>query len=431
MQIILLSGGSGKRLWPLSNDVRSKQFIKIFEGKDGEPQSMVQRMYQAIKRVIPEVGITVATGLSQVPSINNQLGDNVNICVEPARRDTFPAIALASLFLRDVKNISEDEAIVVCPVDPYVNDSYFNVVKRIGECVDKHEYNLTLMGIKPTYPSAKYGYILSPDGKRVSGFKEKPDLEGAKRLLEQNAMWNGGVFGFRLGYMTAKTEEITGYGNYEELKNGYESVTKISIDYAVAEKETSIGVIPFDGDWLDVGTWKTLTEVMKNPILGDVTMDDHCEETHVINELDIPILAMGINNAIIAAGPDGIIVADKDRSSYMKPFVDKIQRPVMYAEKSWGSYRVLDMEEESLTIKVTLMPGHKMNYHSHERRDEVWTVISGEGFATIDDRITEVKAGDSLLLPAGCKHMLEAKSLLKVMEVQTGKDIDVNDKIKY
>ncbi len=431
MQIILLSGGSGKRLWPLSNDVRSKQFIRIFKGEENKYVSMVERIYKSLKEAIPGVHVTVATGKSQVSILENQLGENIDICVEPARRDTFPAIALAATYLHDVLIVSKDEAVVVCPVDPYVEKDYFEVVKKIGEAVDNNASNITLMGIKPTYPSEKYGYIVPEENGNVKAFKEKPDLEGAKVLLSQGAYWNGGVFGFKLGYMINKAHELIDFKDYEDLVLKYETLTKISIDYAVVEKEKSIKVLPFAGDWMDVGTWKTLTEVMEENCIGEVLMDDTCENSHVVNELDIPILAMGLKNVVVAASPDGILVADKDMSSYMKPFVDKIENPTMYAEKSWGSYRVLDIEDGSLTVKVTLLPGHGMNYHSHERRDEVWTVIEGKGITCINGIKQEVGPGDCITIPAGCKHTIEAITLLKVMEVQTGKDIDVTDKIKH
>ena len=159
MNIILLSGGSGKRLWPLSNDIRSKQFIKLFKKENGEYESMVQRIYGQIRRVDPNATITIATSKSQVSAIHNQLGTDVGVSVEPCRRDTFAAIALATAYLHDVMHVPEDEAVVVCPVDPYVDDAYFECVNRLFEAAGKGNKNLTLMGIQPTYPSEKYGYI--------------------------------------------------------------------------------------------------------------------------------------------------------------------------------------------------------------------------------------------------------------------------------
>jgi len=431
VQIILLSGGSGKRLWPLSNEVRSKQFIRIFKEEDGTLKSMVERMYSSLKCVCKDADITIATGKSQVSAILNQLDDKVEVCVEPSRRDTFPAIALTCEYLKTVKGVSLDEAVVVCPVDPFVKDDYFECVKKIGEKAWGQKEGLVLMGIKPTYPSEKYGYIRQDSFGKVTGFKEKPDLETAKALLEQNALWNGGVFGFRLGYMIDKAHELIDYTDFYDLKAKYDSLEKKSIDYAVVEKEKNITVEEFAGNWMDVGTWKTLTDVVKDNAIGNVTFDNTCENTHVINETDVPILAMGLKDVVIAASADGILIADKHQSSYMKPLVDKIQSPVMFAEKSWGSYKVLDIGDESMTIKVTLNPGHLMNYHSHERRDEVWTITKGQGIAVIDGVEKQVSSGDTLFIKKGCKHTIKAVTLLQLTEVQLGTDIDAKDKIKH
>ena len=160
MNIVLLSGGSGKRLWPLSNDIRSKQFIKILKTPEGY-ESMVQRVFRQIKKVDPDCSITIATSISQVPSIHNQLGDNVNISVEPSRKDTFPAIALASAYLHDIIKVDKTDAIAICPVDPYVDDYYFECIKDMYNMAIRNEHNLVLMGIKPKYPSDAYGYILN------------------------------------------------------------------------------------------------------------------------------------------------------------------------------------------------------------------------------------------------------------------------------
>jgi len=436
MNIILLSGGSGKRLWPLSNDIRSKQFIKIFHkpGTENEYESMVQRMYRMIREVDPEAKITVATAKSQVSAIHNQLGEDVGISVEPCRKDTFPAIALATAYLHDVKGVDENEAVVVCPVDPLVNEDYFRALEKLWELAKDGTANLSLMGIDPTYPSEKYGYIL-PETKefisKVSGFKEKPDADTAEKYIRAGGLWNGGVFAYKISYVLERAKELIGFSDYPNLYQKYDSLEKISFDYAVVEHETDIAVMRFAGEWKDLGTWNTLAEAMEENAVGDVRFDKTCENVHAINELDVPILAMGLKDVVISVSPEGILVSDKHQSSYMKPFVDAIHQPVMFAEKSWGSYRVLDAGENSLTVKVTLLPGHKMNYHSHERRDEVWTVIEGMGKTFIDGNVRDVKSGDIISMPAGCKHMVMAETKLQIIEVQIGKEISVSDKMKY
>lgn len=434
MNIILLSGGSGKRLWPLSNDIRSKQFIKIFKTEDNEYESMVQRVYRQIRSVDKDATVTIATSKTQVSSIHNQLGNGVGVCVEPCRRDTFPAIALATTYLHDVMGVPEDESVVVCPVDPYVNSDYFRAVKRLGELAKEGDANLVLMGIEPTYPSEKYGYIIPSDKSDVSKvqtFKEKPDEETAKKYISKGALWNGGVFAYKLKYVLEKAHELIDYTDYRDLFGKYESLNKISFDYAVVEKEDNIEVMRFSGQWKDLGTWNTLTEAMEEASIGDAILNDKCENVHVINELDVPILCMGLKNVVVSASAEGILVSDKEQSSYIKPYVDKIDQQIMFADKSWGSFRVLDVEEESMTIKVTLNPGHGMNYHSHARRDEIWNVISGCGRAVIDGQTIEVKPGDVITMHAGSRHTVFAETELKLIEVQLGRDISVHDKKKH
>ena len=433
MNIILLSGGSGKRLWPLSNDIRSKQFIKIFKTADGY-ESMVQRVYRQITEVDKDASVTIATSKTQVSAIHNQLGDSVGVCVEPCRRDTFPAIALATAYLHDVKGVGPDEPVVVCPVDPYVNNDYFEALKQLSDLAEKGGANLSLMGIEPTYPSEKYGYIIPESAGSVSPvrtFKEKPDAKTAEQYIAQGALWNGGVFAYRLGYVLDRAHELIDFTDHQDLFNKYETLNKISFDYAVVEHESKIQVMRFAGQWKDRGTWNTLTEAMEEPKIGKAILNDACENVHVLNELDVPVLCMGLKDVVVSASPEGILVSDKEQSSYIKPFVDKIDQQIMFAEKSWGSFRVLDVEDESLTIKITLNPGHRMNYHSHARRDEVWTVISGRGYAIVDGVKTTVQAGDVVKMPAGSRHTIVADTELKVMEVQLGRDISVHDKEKF
>lgn len=434
MNIILLSGGSGKRLWPLSNDIRSKQFIKAFQNEQGELESMVQRVYRQITEVDSEAKVTIATSKKQVSQINNQLGDKVNICVEPDRRDTFPAICLAATYLQDVQGVSAEEPVIVCPVDPYVENSYFEALKELSDLAAGDNANLTLLGIEPTYPSEKYGYIIPKSEaqvSRVDTFKEKPDLATAQKYLAQGALWNGGVFAFKLGYLLNKAHELIDFEDYYDLFAHYSEQTKISFDYAVVEKEDKIQVLRYKGEWRDLGSWNTFTEAMGEMSLGKVTMNENCQGTQIVNELNIPILCMGCKDMVVAASNDGILISDKEQSSYIKPYVDAIEQPVMYAEKSWGSFTVLDVQEESMTMKVVLLPGHKLHYHSHKYRDEVWTIVSGQGRTIVDGMEQVVRPGDVVTMAAGCKHTVIADTELQIIEVQLGKDIDVNDKQKH
>ena len=303
MQLILLSGGSGKRLWPLSNNARSKQFLPLLEKTEGTSddatatrgqngtqggtqngtqggtmESMVQRVVRQIRDAHLTDDITLATNASQLDIITNQLGDTVSVVTEPERRDTFPAIALAASYLSLSKGCKDDEVVIIMPCDPYTEAGYFETIRKMAQCVEADVADLVLMGIKPTYPSAKYGYVVpeananetendndddndddDENFQRVSRFTEKPDVPTAEKLLAQGAYWNGGVFAFRLGYMMNIVGKYINTRDFATLRSRYSEFPKISFDYEVAEKAKSVAVVPFEGQWKDLGTWNTLT----------------------------------------------------------------------------------------------------------------------------------------------------------------------------
>ena len=432
MNIILLSGGSGKRLWPLSNDVRSKQFLKIFRKPDGTKESMAQRMYRMIKKVDPESKITIATSENQIPQIKAQLGDNVGISIEPMRRDTFPAIALAAAYLKD-QGVADDSPVVVCPVDPYVEEDYFKCLKRLSDEAGRNgAANLILMGIEPAYPSEKFGYIIpvsTDEVAIVNEFKEKPTEEVAKEYIRQGALWNGGVFAFKLGYLLDIAELMLDSSDYHTLSEQYGSLPRISFDYAVVEKEPSINVFRFNGSWKDLGTWNTLTEAMDEESTGNATTNG-CSNTHVINELGIPLIALGIKDAVIAATPDGILVSDKEKSPELKGFVAD-SRP-MYERRGWGEYKVLDYkshkdEQNSLVKELIISPGEHISYQRHKHRIEVWTFTEGIGELILDGEIKEVHRGDVAVIKAGTKHAIKGITELHIIEVQMGDELTEDD----
>lgn len=429
MNIILLSGGSGKRLWPLSNDVRSKQFLKIFTKDDGTRESMAQRMYRMIKEIDSDATVTIATSENQIPQIRAQLGEEVGISVEPTRRDTFPAIALAAAYLKK-NGVGDEEPVVVCPVDPYVNADYFECLKELSEEAGKA--NLTLMGIEPTYPSTKYGYII-PTSKNhispVSEFKEKPDEETAVKYIADGALWNGGVFAFKLSYLLGIAVSLFGTDSYDELVERYSELQKISFDYAVVEKEKSINVIRFNGEWKDLGTWNTLSEAMVDPVSGNATADD-CENTHVVNELGIPLIALGIKDAVIAATPDGILVSDKEASPKLKDYVASA-RP-MYERRGWGEYKVLGYKlhedgQNSLVKELIISAGQHISYQRHRHRTEIWTFTEGIGELILDGEIKRVGRGDAAVIKPGMKHAIKGISELHIIEVQVGDELTEED----
>lgn len=436
MQIVLLSGGSGTRLWPLSNDARSKQFLRLLPAPDGSRESMVQRVVRQLREADIHADLTVATSQSQLDSVISQLGDKVSVVTEPSRRDTFPAICLAVEYLSKEKKCDSDEVVVVMPCDPYTEQGYFKAIAAMADAVERDAAKLMVMGITPTYPSAKYGYVV-PEGEHdgvlsVKRFTEKPDVATAEKLIAEGALWNGGVFAFRLGYLEAIARRYVDYPSFGEIRAHYADFPKISFDYEVAEKADSIGMVPFTGQWKDLGTWNTLTDELETLHYGNVADDGTGNNTHVFNELDIPMMCIGTEGLVIAASPDGILIAEKSKSENIKEYASRLKQRPMYEERRWGIYRVIDHTESpdgfcSLTKRLSLEPGKSISYQRHTYRDEVWTFVEGTGWFVLDGERRKISAGDTVVIPKGHMHALLAETPLTFIEVQTGTNLVEED----
>lgn len=442
MKLVLLSGGSGKRLWPLSNEARSKQFLKVLEDENGNLQSMVQRVWNQLKKVSLEKSTVIATSKSQMEMIQSQLNEEADLIIEPNRRDTFPAIALAASYLYTNKNTDLDEVIAVLPVDPYVDAGFFNRVKDLEKTIYETGSDLALMGVRPTYPSEKYGYIV-PKQKmnepaeiiEVTRFVEKPSGESAKELLSQGALWNCGVFGFRLDYLIKLLEKKQYPVQYEELLEKYDKLPKISFDYEVVEKAKKIAALPYDGYWKDLGTWNTLTEEMAINQIGKGIISKDSTNTHLINELNIPVTVLGVPNAVIAVSPDGILVSDKEKSPKIKELVGDFNGRPMYEERRWGWYTVLDYAKyegnhQVLTKRIGIHRGQNLSYQYHLARKEIWTIVKGEGVVALNGKLRTVRAGDVLQIQLGDKHAIKAVTDLEIIEVQSGSELIEEDIVR-
>ncbi|MCA0149777.1 mannose-1-phosphate guanylyltransferase [Rossellomorea vietnamensis] len=432
MRIVLLSGGSGKRLWPLSNDARSKQFLKVLKNGQGDMESMVQRVWRQLKKVNLTSDAIISTSQSQVEMLRTQLGADIPVVVEPERKDTFPAIALAAVYLYSMENCSLDEVIGVLPVDPFVEDHFFEAIKELEEGLHKNGADLALLGVTPTYPSEKYGYILpgnrlAGDFMKVSKFCEKPNEIAARKLILQHALWNCGVFSFRLGYVIQLLKEKNIPVQYDDLLEYYNQLPSNSFDYEVVEREKNSIVIPYAGYWKDLGTWSTLTDEMKTPVIGDGVISNDVMKSCIVNELDIPIILIGVEDIVVAASPDGVLVTDKKSSHKIKEYVSHFQEGPMYEEYWWGWSRVLEYSkgekgEETLVEKIHLTEGGNINRMGRGNK-EVWTVTEGEGTLIWNDEFSEVCTGTTVTIPAGETYFWKARSRMELIIIHTGEEL--------
>lgn len=424
INIILLSGGSGQRLWPLSNGTRSKQFLKVLKNDAGEYESMIQRVYRQLTQAGINANVVIATGASQVESIKNQLGDTVDMVIEPERRDTLPAIMLAVAYLVLKKGVDAQEPAIVLPVDPYTDINYFKILEDMACSVKLGLSDLVLMGIKPTYPSSKYGYIMfdKDDGKKyytVTRFIEKPSEEKAEYLIEKGAVWNGGVFGFRLSYVMELLKKQIESNDFDAIYNQYGILKRISFDYEVVEQCKHVIVHLYKGIWKDLGTWNTLSEEMDEEYLGNVTAGEETENTTIINELSIPLIALGAQNMVICAGFDGILVTDKEKSTMLKPYADKVHLRPMFEEFRWGKQRILELLQQAYMIKqITIIKDMSFQYQSESVPKEIWVILSGSGRLYHGECEQLVIPGDVISIQCKSLYTISAVAEITLLHIQ-------------
>ncbi|OPA80206.1 mannose-1-phosphate guanylyltransferase [Paenibacillus selenitireducens] len=441
MRLVLLSGGSGKRLWPLSNDARSKQFLKVLVNDKGQYESMIQRVWRQLQDAGLADHTLIATSSAQREIVFNQIEGHVNVVVEPDRRDTFAAIVLSALYMRAEQGMDANEVITVMPVDPFVEASFFDRIQDMESALNDASADLALIGVRPSYPAEIYGYIVphQSDGKRykrVNYFKEKPDEALATKLLQEHALWNCGVFSFRLSFILSILEKKGLPTDYHAFLAGYKQLNSNSFDYEVVEHTRRIIVLPFEGFWKDLGTWDTLTDEIENPVVGKGIIknkDPHtCANNHIVNELDIPVAVIGLSDVIVAASPDGILVSTKEASPQVKGIVHEFESKPMYVERRWGWYRIIDFyqSEDGLEVntrRIQIKAGKNLSYHTHHHRKELWTILRGEAQVMIGDQLLSVKACDTIQIDAGIGHAMKAITDLEFIEVQMGHDITEQD----
>lgn len=440
MKVVLLSGGSGQRLWPLSNDAYSKQYIKfvqpdpetaIWNETSENKCSMLQRVYNQLEAIgLRNENIIIAASAAQRELVEAQLPNReVQFATEPMRRDTFPAVVLASAYLATKCHAEENEVVAVLPVDPYVKLDYFRKIKELVNLIEDRIGTIGLLGALPVYPSEKYGYIRIRETEEsylhVTGFEEKPTLERASELIEQGSLWNCGIFCFSLKTAKNWVEKYELPLDYDSLVENYQNLPKISFDYEVLEHWKDIIAVSYDGMWKDIGTWNTLTEEMQEQSIGEVFLDDTCKNCHVINTLDMPLIVMGGENLVVAATYDGILVADKQQSSYLKEPLEQLSPIPRYEERRWGTIKTIDCSGEGensiCTNKVKMETGQYTTYHCHHAHREMLTILSGEGELLQGQKRVALKPGMTISIETECFHAIRAIRELRYIEILMGK----------
>ena len=436
MYYVLLSGGSGKRLWPLSSDARPKQYLKLVnkENNSMESCSMLQRVWEQMEEAGMAKNTVITASESQMELIHSQVKPK-GIVIEPQARDTFPAVMLSCAYLHSNLRADKDDYVAFLPVDPYTEQKYFQSIKKLEEVVKSTGAEVGLLGVVPTFPATKYGYILPGEDKgnymEVKGFVEKPTEERAEELLGQDALWNCGVFCVKIGDMLQKASKYGVAETYEEMFKEYEKLPKISFDYEVLQKAEHLAAVQFEGFWKDLGTWDAMAEQMNTDTKGNVILDDTCRDTQVINELEIPVTVMGARDMVVVASKDGILVADKNEAARVKEVTASVDYKSKFEERRWGTLETLHESVSegvsTLTRKIKIYEGMNSSYHFHHDRDEIWTVLSGTGELILEGNKMLLEPGKAICIRKNQRHAIKAHSDFEYIEMHVGKSMGNED----
>lgn len=448
MKIIILAGGGGTRLFPLSRDCYPKQFLHVIGDK-----SLLAQTIERVLALVEAKDIIIVTNERYIFHVQAELkainAQEAHIITEPMGKNTAPAIALAQSYCQDVLQCDDDEILFVSPSDHLIKpiEAFQDLIKNAQ---DVAKDNIVTLGIKPTKPEIGYGYIEVEKNnnlaKKVISFKEKPDLATAKEYIASgNYYWNGGMFMFSISTMQA---ELTKYmpaiiditqNGYQYIVDNFENMPDISIDYAVAEKSQKMMMIPMENIyWNDIGSFDAIAEVLsdkdKNVFKGDI-LAENCIDTMIIGDNRL-IAGIDLENLMIIDTPDALLVAKKGESQKVKNIVNKLKQNkrkeakenvTMY--RSWGKYTLLTESEGYRVRKIEMDPGASLTMQMHYHRSEHWTVISGTGKTIINDRESIFTENQSTYIPMGVKHKLSnpGKIPLIIIEVQSGKYINDDD----
>lgn len=449
---LILAGGSGSRLWPLSRELYPKHLLNIIQ----DSESLLQSTFIRLKECMPETNIISMTGVKHFSNVKYQLSsvaENPVVLSEPIAKNTAPAIILATKYITEVSN--EDPVILVVPSDHLIKDitGFAQSVKE-GEKLAEQGFIVTF-GIKPSYPETGYGYINSTDGVKVNRFVEKPDEELAKKYLaDGHYYWNGGIFMFKASTLLSEAEKCAPeiynlLKNFDFTKSSdipfteFDKMPNISIDYAIMEKSDKIALVQLKSDWNDLGSWKSIYDVNKKDENGNVlvghVLDEGSKNSLVYSSSKL-VATIGLEDTILVETEDAILACKMEKSQDVKKVYESLKKQNDETHKihktvyrPWGYYTVLAQGNGFLTKMIQVNPGQKLSVQSHNHRSEHWVVLEGKAKVVLEGKELILSPGHSVDIPVKAIHSLQNpfEDIIKIIEVQKGDLLIEEDIIRY
>ncbi len=453
MKCIILAGGSGERLWPMSRTLCPKSLLNLYGEK-----TLLQNTFEIASELVPAKNIVTVVNIRQETDTRIQLKELCKspvIISEPMSKNTAPAVASGLNFLQGKK----DEIIVILPCDFVVDDktAFFETIERAKLCA-KDGY-ITAIGVKPTYSETGFGYIKAGEkiknGYKIEKFVEKPSFENANSFIEEGSyFWNCGIFVSKLSVLLRAFEKYSPavcYGFCKEMfdENNkikyeyYENIQDISIDYAVMEKAQNLAFVELKTQWKDIGSWQAVYDNTEKDGKGNVlhgnVLVEKVKNSLVYSSKEL-VTVSGVDDVIVVETEDAVLVADKKRTSEINKMVKKLKaenQELTETHKTvfrpWGFYTCLSGGDGWLSKIITVSPGHKLSLQSHNHRSEHWVVLEGTATVILDDETHTLDKRQSIDIPLMAKHSLQnhTKEVLKILEVQKGDYISEDDIIRY